>query len=692
MLRKTWSLLALAALGSMVFANVDLRTNIQDIYYRGTCEEAGAVTMSVNGNDFFTASTSTPVYIRVRLDKGGKLCQTLVDATYTVSGTAHTNYPIYLAMRIEGSPTTTILANPATVSIVRWIAGETELWLRVQSSSNTWVAIGGVTPSFPDIERRVAWTFGITARESVNRYFNTGDFTAMRANLPCNTPNIIDAPALPIGFSVSTLFCVDVSESILNPMPAVDSELQFDTISFDFQTQNVQTAQFASQIVLGSQTTANFSGDDTIARGFNYPCSVSTGKSGRVYANLCLDEGGTNEEDFGLVCMTNYSDFTLNCAEYGFPFGSEVDIYAPDDANYGFRVWVDNAGDPVEIVLSSGTVIWFVNDVFFFHLVSGVPDPQGGTVLTLPSYSFSGGGTILTRLAIALYEGISLPGPIEHIRIQATVCANYNINPTDVELLYAVFVANKEDNQDVAPFDGTGDNGFNTCGNCPPNITANMQQLRCPISYIFAGAINWDFGAFLPCVSDAVRLFYPYLPKLVDTDFWAGVAFVNQGCIDFDDGEVEGRAYESDGSRWDVAFPALPVRNMQTYLVADGDQGVGFYDSDNGIFLPVESATGDLVPLDTRFSMFVRGQHVGTSFQDTLCPDLDGFALIGNTVTNVVYGYLPRNFEVTAFGAPRAPFQDGSLPVLSWKSETENNFTQIQVDKKIIEEVRNLRR
>ena len=37
MFKKAWSLLALAAVGSVVFANVDLRTNIQDIYYRGTC-------------------------------------------------------------------------------------------------------------------------------------------------------------------------------------------------------------------------------------------------------------------------------------------------------------------------------------------------------------------------------------------------------------------------------------------------------------------------------------------------------------------------------------------------------------------------------------------------------------------------------------------------------------------------------
>jgi len=292
-----------------------------------------------------------------------------------------------------------------------------------------------------------------------------------------------------------------------------------------------------------------------------------------------------------------------------------------------------------------------------------------------------------------------LPGPIEHIRVEATVCANYNIPPTDVELLYAVFVANKEDNLDVFPFDGSLDDGVATCGvqpfdtvdgnGCPNDITDDDQQRECPISYIFAGTVNWDFGAFLPCVSDAVRIFFPYMPKLVDTDFWAGIAFVNQGCIDFSEGEVNGRAYEADGSRWDVTFPALPVRTMQTYLVADDDQGVGFYDSDNGIFLPVESASGDLVPLDTRFSLFIRAQHVGTSFQDTACPDIDGFGLIGNTVSQVVYGYLPRNFEVTLFGAARAPFQDGSLPVLSWKQdEDKNQFNEVKLDVETRRELR----
>lgn len=75
---KKLCLLALMAAGSMVFATVDLRTTIRDVYVQGTCEETGIITFSVNGDDFQNASTAQPVYIRIRLDHAAVLCKSLV--------------------------------------------------------------------------------------------------------------------------------------------------------------------------------------------------------------------------------------------------------------------------------------------------------------------------------------------------------------------------------------------------------------------------------------------------------------------------------------------------------------------------------------------------------------------------------------------------------------------------------------
>jgi hypothetical protein len=653
MFKKTWSLLVLTALGSMVFANVDLRTNIQDIYYRGTCEEAGSITMSVNGDDFFEASTMTPVYIRIRLNQGAALCDTLVDFSGIDSfGFAHTNVPVYLAMRLEGltGTGTTVVAPPETVSIVRWIGGESEIWLRVQTPSNQWLNDGAANLA-PNTERRVAWTFGVTARNSYNR--NLAPSLVSEANLPANTTDVVNIFGNPTGFAVSTLICVDVSESILEARPLNGSDLDFDTISFDSQTTDPRTVEFSSQIDTGDQTSANFSGDDTIARGEDVVCSLTVDKGGQSFADLCLIPGGQGGQDEGLVCMTDSIGINVFCS-YGWNLASQVIILTPDGAPYGMYVPL-SGGDPIQVATLGGT------PVFAVDVTGDVEGVNGFLAFAEESDLFTVGSNILASAATLYWLGIDIDGPKVDVFVEATVCMWYQNDPTAVNLQAGVFVTNRGSIFDEAPFNGEDDDGDAGTG-----ITADDQRQDCPPSFLFVGVIDWPFGAFLPCESDRVVIFFPYLPKLVDTDFWTGISFVNQGAVNFDDDEVEAHLYEADGSRWDASFPALPVRNQQTYVLADDDQGVGFYDDDNGIFIPVEAQDGDLVPLDKRSSGFVLGSHIGTSVLDIANPDLDGFCLIGNTVTQVIYGYLPRNMQ-PGVG------QIGDLPIL--QSKTDQTFS-----------------
>jgi hypothetical protein len=662
MLKRTWSLLALAAMGSMVFATVDLRTNIQDIYYRGTCEEAGSITMSVRGDDFFEASTDTPVFIRIRLDKGGKLCQTLVDRNSATT----TNVPIFLAMRYEGSSNNFIVsALPRTVSLIRWRKGEDQIWLRVQLATQYWLQnITSGLLQAPDSNNRVAFTFGQTARNTWTT--NTGRYATGQANLPANTTHpeeIIAVAAIEEHWAVTTLICVDVSSSILEAMPAINSRLNFDTISYSGcsdtveplvcgagQTRGVFTASAPSGIVLGDQTLANFSGDDAIARGNPISCSMTIAKPAPVYAPLCLVPGtGQNPVDDDTICMTNTIRLNVKCT-YGWNGGSSIIVSTANGASYGFPVSLDNAGNPIAGPYAD---TWYVDG---FNA-----DAQYGTdvfdyLTENDDVWVDNCGNILTDRVTIEYWGNDNVNTSYWVDVTATVCMCYSYNPVDVVLSISAKISNRGEILDVAPFDGETDPLL--------GVAAWRQARKCPSSVVSIGPVSWPFGTFGPCVGDPVVIFFPYLPKLYDTPFWSGISYVNQGLNDFEAGEVVAHLYEADGARWDASFPALPVRWQHTWLLAEDTQGVGFYDTEGVYdFVPLVATSGDLVAGDKRSSMYIIGTLAGNTVVDIAGGDLDGFCLIGNTETNVVYGYTPRNNQGTL-----GPFlHDGDMPILQSK-------------------------
>jgi hypothetical protein len=76
-----------------------------------------------------------PVYIRLRLDHDATLCKTLVWSN-SLNPIDRTELPIFLPMSFEESTLVDAIAAPAeTVSIVRWKAGENEIWIRIQFPS-----------------------------------------------------------------------------------------------------------------------------------------------------------------------------------------------------------------------------------------------------------------------------------------------------------------------------------------------------------------------------------------------------------------------------------------------------------------------------------------------------------------------------------------------------------------------------
>jgi len=669
-MKKVFGILALSAVATMLWANVDLRTNIQDVYYRGTCEEAGSITMSVNGNDFNEASTQAPIYIRIRLNHQAVLCQTLVfdddDCTDR----------IYLAMRLEdGNPSNTIAANDESVNIERWVAGEDQIWLRVQTSSATWIqqVAGGLVP--PSLSNgRVAWTFGTTARSSVDQ--NESRFLADRANAPANWRGDDQ-------HAVSTLVCVDLSGSnlaYLNDPNASDDDsiLKFDTISFKYDDRD-EPSIFENPATPPSnlipQFGVNFSGDDSIARGYEKFCSgaiVEIDKNYRPVTGLCIWRAGQNAGTDGLVCMEHEVLVTVDCDGW---FGDESQwTYDADWDCPG----CDDGGDPlVGYVNQAGVFLWKANDGYwgFNHWTVNntaatiasreIGNAWGYTIYTGDNRNyftdddieFAGSQDILiganNRGGYYLADGVRVmwfgnpmynygsAGP-KTLQLTAEVCQWYLDPEGPVELDVVIVSNNYAKAQDDDEFCG-----LDQFAHCEPSL-----------QYI---EDTWYFGDFVNCMGAPVTIFFPYMPRLVDTDYWAGVALVNQGGMDFEAGYLTGSIYEADGNHWMVDFPALPQQTMQTWLIQDGANGPGFYGTSmdpltEGMFLQPTTAGTDLAFGDVRMNMFVTGGFETLYNDDIYLGDLDGYLLIG-LGTSIDGAYLPRNYDNDI------PGQNADLPL-----------------------------
>jgi hypothetical protein len=662
----------LAAISTTVFANVDLRTTIRDVYVDGTCEETGNIRFVVNGDDFANASTAEPVYIRLRLDHGARLCKTLVWANL-LNPVDRTEIPIYLPMSFEEATLTDVLAAPPeTVSIVRWKAGENEIWLRVQFPSGQWISRGG-TPIAPSSTVRVRWTIGVSAQNSWATNFDSGDFALGRANLPAATREPVTMAATPDpDLAVSTLICTDLSSSNLEPLPAPGtlSELNFDPSSWDSTTENVLDAVSSTNIVLGRQLSTSFSDDRVIARGYDFSCSGSFPNKfdGPTSAALCSETVNLQNLSltFGVVCMTNTIDVRILCgAGWGFHEFSRIMLATEADARYGFPVFDDGTIDP-GIFGHAGN--WVQLDTAALSMVgesTSLPYAAATSLFAIQD------GTLLSREARIQYLGDGTPGSFD-FTISATVCQWYEEDADDVILLTRVYASNRDLDQvvDVIPFEGWS-------GTSIPGFD---QERACDPSLRLAFEAEWYFGDFVPCQAIAcTRIFFPYLPRLRDTDptvevdFWTGLSYVNQGGVPLN--VISIHIYESDGSFWYVEdLPTLDVRNQNTWLIAfdGGAGGVVFTNAETGDVYVPQTSGGDLVFGDRRSSLFVVGCYFtdGNLGAANSPVDLDGYLLIGGG-GSIDGAYTARNFEIGIYN--RDPLQNGDLPVLYDKTSHQQD-------------------
>lgn len=194
------------------WASIEIDSSINDVYFRGTSELSGSLGFMVQDNDFAGATQENPYFVRITYDAGAQLAFTLVDLS---SNDAAVNQAINLAMSLQtDAEGLSLIASKDAVSIVRWVAGESELWLRVQEDSSSWIhdGEGDIAPSQ---DRRIYFKLGVKGLNSVP---NASD---NHRNLSFNSR--ADSPLI----WADSLFCLDLSRSTLTADGSLDSLLNY---------------------------------------------------------------------------------------------------------------------------------------------------------------------------------------------------------------------------------------------------------------------------------------------------------------------------------------------------------------------------------------------------------------------------------------------------------------------------------
>ncbi len=322
MLRKMFLLFLIAASMCQIQADVELSTSINDVYYRGSSELAGSITLYVTENDFKDTSPEEPKFIRITLDKNAKLSSTLVDQ----QAQGAVGNPVYLAMELITEEGASLNAPADTASIVRWVEGETSIWLRIQQDSMTWVDRGGQLGP-PSSDSMVSFTAGVSARTSVTLFNDVDD---AHKNLPFNTRNL---NATDTADSISTLICMDLSDSSVTTS-GIDSLISYDIVAFD------HTAEQSPGVYgPGNLTRINFASDFRIARAKDR--SVEVPVFGATGANTCLADIIPDAQNF--TTLSSNLNFQLNSGSGG-PYlttdlypGAYITLSVPAGAEYGFE-------------------------------------------------------------------------------------------------------------------------------------------------------------------------------------------------------------------------------------------------------------------------------------------------------------------------------------------------------------------
>lgn len=233
-------------------ANVDLSTQPASIEVDSPIQRAGVIILSVTADDFAGPSAwPLPYFMRIRLNKDITFAHTVVGLEREYDQAP----PVYLPLCLESTAGSTLAAPPHAVEVLRYRSGEDYLWLRVNSSSSTWVNRQGVLEP-PTREEPVKFVLGLMADESEGQvlpYWETN-----RANLPFQQDGNGTARHVPL--------LVATEDSSMSMDSDDASRLRFDIICFH-ESQDITTGETRWDYQNGRDTPVNLSGDDLLGLG-----------------------------------------------------------------------------------------------------------------------------------------------------------------------------------------------------------------------------------------------------------------------------------------------------------------------------------------------------------------------------------------------------------------------------------------
>lgn len=196
-----------------LWAETILSTSILDVDYRGKCERAGSISLTVTSDDFADASPQNPIYMRINLNQGMSLGESIGPSD-----------DIYLALSLPlDFQDITVVAPPESVALVRARSGDSAIWLRIQHPTSVWLSNGQETFA-PTEEYPVTFELGTTARESVSRGDRVGGNLPFNTRSASTTGNARDA--------ISTILCLQLGNSDLTDA-GIQSLGEIDVTYFD---------------------------------------------------------------------------------------------------------------------------------------------------------------------------------------------------------------------------------------------------------------------------------------------------------------------------------------------------------------------------------------------------------------------------------------------------------------------------
>jgi len=417
-------------------ASISISSSINGVALGGSHELAGSYAIVIKGDEFAGASPGEPIYIRLALDKNAVFSQTRVNLT---SADATAARPIFLPLTLNSDhPEDTLQAPPETAAIVRWVAGENAIWLRIQSDADNWITLADGAASAPGPNLSVRMALGVSARIMAD---SLGAFPLHRRNLPFPTRFPGKSDLTPED-AVSTIFCMDLGEAE-DVVYSQDPLLYLDPFAFGAE------AEVAPGLFEPNQPRPeiNFGGVLAIARVQRRSCRV---QAQDPRPTIVLDKP---PPALTVSALSNILDLDISRRQ----------------ANDIFDL---NLHSGSRFILSTGHrgPYGFAGDVGRFL------DPDHGGIVALSDPVDVDGQTLYQTLSLT-WQGGFRPLTDFQLGIEATLRFSCAAAPMDLILNWRLELVDHAGAEGAPPFDGPD------------------QMVRCPQSTAWAEDGLWHFGS-----------------------------------------------------------------------------------------------------------------------------------------------------------------------------------------------------